>query len=411
MSRAANRIAGVYNGEKGSLFMLSVITGILTVLTLGIYRFWAKSRVRRYIWSTTTPNGDAMEYTGTGTEKLIGFLIALVILAVYLGTIQVLLSFGGFAVWDTMGLDPASDEAQALQALSGFISLAAMTPLFLFAQYRGRRYMMSRTRWRGMRFGMDKGAIGYALRGVFYGLLSIVSLGALIPLMTFKLEKYITDRTWYGDAQFEQEGSWTELYRSTIHILLPLVAMVAVGGLVAVTGDDGYALLGVLAMIWLGVGVVFYRVDSFRRMARNKVVDDVMTFESDAATGNVLKTLIVGSILSAVLLFIASLPIVIIFMGLGVGSIMNGEILDPSALEFSPVWYIAGFMIVLMYFVLILLSNAFRLIFISQPILAHFVETTTLLNGSHLDTVAQRVGDTMPDAEGFADALDVGGAF
>jgi len=411
MSRAANRIAGVYNGEKGSLFMLSVITGILTVLTLGIYRFWAKSRVRRYIWSTITPNGDAMEYTGTGTEKLIGFLIALVILAVYLGTIQVLLSFGGFAVWDTMGLDPASDEAQALQALSGFISLAAMTPLFLFAQYRGRRYMMSRTRWRGMRFGMDKGAIGYALRGVFYGLLSIVSLGALIPLMTFKLEKYITDRTWYGDAQFEQEGSWTELYRSTIHILLPLVAMVAVGGLVAVTGDDGYALLGVLAMIWLGVGVVFYRVDSFRRMASNKVVDDVMTFESDAATGNVLKTLIVGSILSAVLLFIASLPIVIIFMGLGVGSIMNGEILDPSALEFSPVWYIAGFMIVLMYFVLILLSNAFRLIFISQPILAHFVETTTLLNGSHLDTVAQRVGDTMPDAEGFADALDVGGAF
>ncbi|WP_420861422.1 DUF898 family protein [Algirhabdus cladophorae] len=407
MSRAAKRIQGDYNGEGPSLFMLSMITGLLTILTLGIYRFWAKSRIRRYIWSATAPNGDAMEYTGTGTEKLIGFLIALVFLAVYLGIIQVLLSFGGFAVWDTLGLDPESTQAQIAQGVGGLVSFAALTPLILFAQYRGRRYMMSRTRWRGLRFGMDQGAVGYALRGVLYGALSVVSLGLLIPLMTFKLEKYMTDRTWYGDAQFEQEGSWTELYRSAIHVILPILAFVAIGALVAVTGDNGYGLLSIIAGIWLLVGIIYYRVDSFRRMARNKIVDDVMTFEADAATGNVVTTLIKGGIASFVLLVVASLPIVIITMGLEFDAVMN----DPSSFELTPVWFAGIIMIVVMYFVLLLLSNAFRLVFISQPILAHFVETTTLLNGTHLDEVAQRANDQMPDAEGFADALDIGGAF
>ena len=42
------------------------------------------------------PGGDAFEYTGTGLEKFLGFLIALVILAFYLGILQVVLTFVGF---------------------------------------------------------------------------------------------------------------------------------------------------------------------------------------------------------------------------------------------------------------------------------------------------------------------------
>jgi len=41
---------------------------LLTVVTLGIYRFWAKARERRYLWSRTEFIDDRLEWTGTGKE-------------------------------------------------------------------------------------------------------------------------------------------------------------------------------------------------------------------------------------------------------------------------------------------------------------------------------------------------------
>jgi len=41
-----------YAGSAGRLFGLSLKTLALTVLTLGIYRFWMRTRMRRYYWSS-----------------------------------------------------------------------------------------------------------------------------------------------------------------------------------------------------------------------------------------------------------------------------------------------------------------------------------------------------------------------
>jgi len=413
MSQTPNRIAGQYNGEKGGFFMLTCLTTLLTIITFGIYRFWAKSRIRRYVWSATAPNNDPMEYTGTGTEKFVGFLIAMVFLAVYLGLVQLGLSFLGFAIWDTIGLDPESPEVLIDQAISGYVTILAILPLVLFARYRGRRYMLSRTRWRGVRFGMDKGAVGYALRGIFYGFLALITLGLLTPLMTFKLEKFMTDRTWYGDAQFEQEGSWTELYRSAIHIIFAALALIGVSVLAAMTGDDAYALLAIPAFIYLMIAFVFYRVDSFRRMARNKIVDDVMGFEAMPQTGFVIKTYIIGTLLTSLITTLAVIPIVLVVVGLGVSGFggMNAADFDPFEMMQSPLFLVGGLLIVLVYFAMLALSSACANAFIIQPIYGHFVTTGALLNSKHLNEISQRQGDSMPDAEGFADALDVGGAF
>ena len=58
---------------------------LLELLTLGFYRFWLATDMRRHLWSHTSVGGDAPEYTGTAKELLIGFLFALAILApVYL---------------------------------------------------------------------------------------------------------------------------------------------------------------------------------------------------------------------------------------------------------------------------------------------------------------------------------------
>lgn len=53
----------------------------------------------------------------------------------------------------------------------------------------------------------------------------------------------------------------------------------------------------------------------------------------------------------------------------------------------------------------------FALIFILQPIYAHVISHTWVENPIRLTSVRQRAADDMADADGFADALDVGGAF
>lgn len=69
-----------FSGRRWPLFKLMVKNAIFQILTLGIYRFWAKTWVRRYFWSNTRIQGQPLEYTGLPSELFIGFLIVLAVL-------------------------------------------------------------------------------------------------------------------------------------------------------------------------------------------------------------------------------------------------------------------------------------------------------------------------------------------
>src|ERR1700754_2973660 len=74
-----------FTGVRGDFRRLVVRGAMLELVTLGFYRFWLATDMRRHLWSHTSVGGDAPEYTGTAKELLIGFLFALAILApVYL---------------------------------------------------------------------------------------------------------------------------------------------------------------------------------------------------------------------------------------------------------------------------------------------------------------------------------------
>ena len=47
---------------------------------------------------------------------------------------------------------------------------------------------------------------------------------------------------------------------------------------------------------------------------------------------------------------------------------------------------------------------------VSQPVLREYVQSLTIINPAALDDITQREGDDFVEAEGFADALDVGAA-
>ena len=225
-----------FTGTSGPVFNLALKVAVLTLLTLGIYRFWGKTRIRRYIWSSAELDGDRFEYTGTGLEKFLGFLLAVVFLAIYLGFVQIALTFLGLSLLT----EPTTEAETVAQALAFNLTFLSLVPFILFAIYRARRYKLARTRWRGIRFGMDKGAWGYVLRAIGHYALTVLTLGILLPRQTFYLEKYMTDRMWFGDARFEQGGRWTGLYGAMKHVFIGL-AIVFLG--IAAAGAVGMAIL------------------------------------------------------------------------------------------------------------------------------------------------------------------------
>ena len=70
-----------FAGDRGAFLRLVVKGSLLLIPTFGFYRFWLATSVRRRLWSATRIGGEPLEWAGTGRELLIGFLIALAVLA------------------------------------------------------------------------------------------------------------------------------------------------------------------------------------------------------------------------------------------------------------------------------------------------------------------------------------------
>ena len=94
----AYRAAPAAHGERAVRFTgnwreylpIAATNALLIVCTLGVYRFWASARQRRYLWSRTEFIDDSLEWTGTGKEMFVGF----VIVAVFLGVVALGFNFG-----------------------------------------------------------------------------------------------------------------------------------------------------------------------------------------------------------------------------------------------------------------------------------------------------------------------------
>ena len=74
-----------FDGNFRGLLPIVLVNLLLTIITLGLYRFWARTKVRKYLWGSVRLHGDAFEYTGTGKELFIGFLIVLFLVFLPLG--------------------------------------------------------------------------------------------------------------------------------------------------------------------------------------------------------------------------------------------------------------------------------------------------------------------------------------
>jgi len=74
-SSIANQASSAFFGSKAKLFAVMLSGYLLMLLSAGIYRFWLTTNKRQYYWSHTKIDGEALEYTGTPIQLLVGFVL------------------------------------------------------------------------------------------------------------------------------------------------------------------------------------------------------------------------------------------------------------------------------------------------------------------------------------------------
>jgi uncharacterized membrane protein YjgN (DUF898 family) len=203
-------------GNRRDYWRLMIRGGALQAITLGIYRFWLFTDMRRFLWASTEVAGETLEYTGTALELLLGFLMAIAILI----PVYVL-----FFV--------ASLELGILSRLSGIVAFIVLAGFGQYAAFRARRYRLTRTVFRGLRFHQEGSAVRYALQAMLWWIPIVLSLGLALPWATVNLERYKMRNTFYGNLRGSFAGSGWRLFGHGILIWLLLIGPV-VGGLVAV---------------------------------------------------------------------------------------------------------------------------------------------------------------------------------
>ncbi|HEY6916787.1 MAG TPA: YjgN family protein [Allosphingosinicella sp.] len=265
MNSMEGRVAGdqpvssfTFTGNWREYLPIALTNFLLTLATLGFYRFWAKARERRYLWSRTHFIDDAFEWTGTGKEMFVGFLI---VMAAFIPAILVI-----------------NILAQALimrgQLIAGGVLIAVIYAglfyLINVALFRALRYRLSRTWWHGIRGGSNDSGWRYGLSAIWRTLAGAAPLGLLIPWTMASLWNERWNAMSFGphpfraDARFERlMGRWLLAYLGPI--LAGGLAAVLVASTVASSTSQGSPLEAVYTlMMSLVVAVaIFYVVFLF----------------------------------------------------------------------------------------------------------------------------------------------------
>jgi hypothetical protein len=192
-------------------------------------------------------------------------------------------------------------------------------------------------------------------------------------------------------------------------VFIAILVIIAGVVLSIVTATEAFIIIGVgVGYIWLFFGLVYFQVKSFELLTNTKTLGNGVRFTTAPRTGTVIFHFLIGGLVTGILTMIAAIPIGLIVFAL-IGS--TGGFAEIDTLFNGPLGFMVAAVAFVGYLLVFVLAQAFAMVFIAQPIQAHYTNVTQINNAQVLSTVRQREGDSMPDAEGFADALDVGGGF
>jgi uncharacterized membrane protein YjgN (DUF898 family) len=382
-------VAASFSGDRGEFRRLVVRGTGLELITVGFYRFWLATDIRRHLWSNTDIGDDAAEYTGNGKELLLGFLFALAILVPI------------YVVYFLIGL-----EAERAKA---FASIPLFLFFYLFGQfaiYRARRYRLTRTVWRGVRFWMSGSGWAYAARSVLWGVAMILTVGLLLPWREAALERYKMGHSYYGDLQGSFAGTgWDFFKRGWWLWLLGFLALILVGWASA-KKIPGAALLPLLLMV-----AVPFLYGTFKAVEWRWWVSGIR-FGEVRLESALSRTALIGlywKVIGWLLLLLVSFSgyvFACLTLIASMKQVPMAKLIVPGSLQ-ANIPVIVAFAIG--YLALILAMNVLMRMYLLRDVWARVVSSTTV---HHIEAAANVAAMGEPAnalGEGFADGLDVAG--
>ncbi|MGH7770670.1 MAG: YjgN family protein [Candidatus Binatia bacterium] len=195
-----------FHGDGGSLFGIHIVNIFLTLVTLGIYSFWGRVKVRRYLLSQTELEGDRFAYHGTGMELLMGWLKAMLVFGIpllILNYAPILLGAG--MVWNI---------------IIGVLIYIILLVFIPFAMVSARRYRLSRSSWRGIRFSFRGRMVEFIKLFVVGSILTTITLGLYYPIFETRRYGFMVSHSYLGNEKFHFDGRGQDLLGSFLLALL-----------------------------------------------------------------------------------------------------------------------------------------------------------------------------------------------
>ncbi len=293
-----------FTGTWRDYLPIALSNALLTIVTLGIYRYWASARQRRYLWSRTLVIDDPLEWTGTGKEMFVGFLVVMCILLPFFLFFQ-------FAF-------PAMVARGKQGAAAGIVSLFYLAIIYLggVARFRALRYRLSRTWWHGIRGGSDEPGWNYGGEYLGRTLLAAMTLWIMFPWSAVHLWNSRWKQMSFGSHRFETslttEGlkrRWALIYLAPLGCLL-LAGLIAVGvgtlGSSLVSFGVGFIVVAVLVLVYLAIPLLtLHWYAKYYRSAASSLTIGGLEFSFDATTWQWLR------------LFLGNLALALVTLGFG----------------------------------------------------------------------------------------------
>jgi uncharacterized membrane protein YjgN (DUF898 family) len=269
-----------YHGSLGKIYGIWLSNLLLTIVTLGIYAFWGRKRMRQYLASQVTLNGDPMEYQGTVAEHVIG-------------TIKYLVAIG-LLYWVNLQIFPQEIKeisAQPTLSTKEFIGSIVLNLVYIYIVsifiFTSRCYRINRVTWRGVYHRLDGNMWRYASLRLYALLGKFFTLGLLAPRLDTKWASWTYSRLSFGNhtAHLLPYSPSKQLRRTNLFTIL-------------------------LALPTLFASRLWYHAAFYREFLGHITVAGVLV-DSSRITGSRLASLIFGNVVLQVFTLGLAQPIVI----------------------------------------------------------------------------------------------------
>jgi uncharacterized membrane protein YjgN (DUF898 family) len=203
-----------YDGNHFTLFMLYAQLFIGTLLTLGIYNFWGRTNIRRYLMGSILIRQDRYQYHGTGEELFWSFLKVFGQAVIYLA-INMLILWAAIHYWGW-------NSDWFIEGLI-ILNFIFMEGAIFYAIHKILKYRFSRTSWRGVRYHLEGSSWQFVKLCFIKSILNIISLGILVPRSTLDTYSFLMNNLYFGDQRYRFKFDSHNLLKPHLISLLFLI--------------------------------------------------------------------------------------------------------------------------------------------------------------------------------------------